>query len=347
MSNAAVLRILEAGLGRLLAPLLLGWLALVAAAPSAHACLWDYDTFKEESLGKRELVQVLGGDLRRHSRAFYEAKVAYTRPMIEGGTAPKERYDDLAVALAKLGKLDEALAILDDKERRFPGEYTTLANRGTFLGMKGDLQGSLTIIKQAVARWPDAHFGREIFQVKLLELLLRAAKDPDLVRRENLLGLEMDVVRAGIAGTSYSKAKKRRASAAPSTPVPPKAVEALVGMIRFGEAHELPAAWAALGWALLWQGDTQLAIRAMRRAELLGDPSAGGFGGAMAVILRDLRLAQECCPEPGHPGATSAWAVATKRLDREWAAGQAATAKWQAAEEKKIARKQWKAVFGY
>lgn len=322
-----------------LAALVFSALALAAPRP-ADACLWDYDTFKEESLGKRELAQVLTGDLQKHSRAFYEAKVAYTRPMIERGDARMERYDDLAVALAKLGQLDEAIRVLADKEAKFPGEYTTLANLGTFLAMKGDLQGALDKLKAAVAKWPDAHFGREVFQLQLLEFALKLAKDPELARRENFLGLPMDVGDAGIAGTSR-KVKGRK------TPVPEKAIEAMVGMIRFGEAHELPMVWSALGWALLWQGDTQLAVRAMRRAELTGDPAAGGYGGVMATILRDLKLDQPCCPEPTDPRAVAVWEVAKKRIDREWAAGQAATARRQAAEERKIARKQWKAVFGY
>jgi tetratricopeptide (TPR) repeat protein len=330
---------------RLVSSVLLALVAgLAAAPPVAHACLWDYDTVKEESIGKRELMQVLGGDLQKHSRAFYEAKVAYTQPMIDGGKAPKERYDDLAVALARLGKLDEALAVLDAKEARFPGEYTTLANRGTFLGMKGDLEGSLALIEQAVARWPDAHFGREKFQVQLLRLAVRAKKDPQLAAKENLLGLKMDVGEAGIHGVAFSKSRGKGARV---SPVPAKAIEALVGMIRFGEAQELPMVWSALGWALLWQGDTQLALRAMRRAELLGDAAAGGHGGVMATIVRDLKLDSPCCPEPGSPPATAAWAKAIQRIDREWAAGEAATKRRQAAEEKKLARKQWKAAFGY
>lgn len=318
-------------------------LVLVMGAKGAEACLWDYDTFKEESIGQRELAEVVTGDLQKHSRAFYEAKVAYTRPMIDGGAAPKERYDDLAVALARLGKLDEAIAVLAAKEKRFPGEYTTLANRGTFLAMKGELQGALDQLRAAVAKWPDAHFGREKFQLQLLELSLRAAKDPQLMQQENLLGLEMNVVNAGIRGTSQRRLPRKDRK----TPVPAKAVEALVGMIRYGEAQDLPAVWSALGWALAWQGDTQLAIRALRRAELLGDAKAGEYAGAMAMILRDLKLKQECCPEPGHPSAVEAWKTVAPKLDREWAAGAKKTAARQAAEEKKLARKQWKAVFGY
>ena len=317
--------------------------AAVLAPRAAEACLWDYDTFKEESIGRRELAQVLGGDLQKHSRAFYEAKVGYTRPMIEGGKAPKERYDDLAVALAKLGQLDEAIAVLAAKEAKFPGEYTTLANLGTFLMMKGDLPGALEKLQAAVAKWPDAHFGREVFQLQLIEFLLRGKKDPELAQRENFLGLKMDVAEAGIRGTSQRRVPRKDRT----SPVPAKAIEAMVGMIRFGEAQDLPMVWSALGWALLWQGDTQLAVRAMRRAELLGDAAAAGHGGVMATILRDLKLDQPCCPEPTDPKAVAAWSAASARIDREWAAGQKATAKRQAAEEKKIARKQWKAAFGY
>ncbi len=318
-------------------------LLLALGARPAGACLWDYDTFKEESIGKRELAEVVSGDLQKHSRAFYEAKVTYTRPIIERGAAPMERYDDLAVALAKLGQLDEAIAVLGDKEKKFPGEYTTLANWGTFLAMKGDLAGALDKLRAAVAKRPDAHFGREVFQLQLLEFALRAQKDPSLPERENFLGLEMNVGNAGIRGTSQRKvpAKDRQ------TPVPAKAIEALTGMIRFGEAQDLPMVWSALGWALAWQGDTQLAIRALRRAELLGDAKAGVYAGAMAMILRDLKLRPECCPEPGHPSAVAAWATVGPKLDREWAAGAKKTARRQAAEERKLARRQWKAAFGY
>lgn len=323
----------------------LAFAAVALDARPARACLWDYDTFKEESLSRKDVAQVVSGDLRKHSRAFYEAKVAYTRPMIDGGKAPKERYDDLAVALAKLGQLDEALRVLDAKEARFPGEYTTMANRGTFLGMKGDLQGSLDLLKAAVAKWPDAHFGRERYQLQLLEHLLAVAKDPALAGKRNLLGLEMDVGNAGIHGVSWSRRRDKQKGK--DSKVPAQAVEALVGMIRFGEAQDLPMVWSALGWALLWQGDTQLAVRAMRRAELLGDPKAAGYGGVMATILRDLKQDQPCCPEPDDPRAIAVWEVAKQRADRDWAAGQAATARWQAAEERKLARKQWKAAFGY
>jgi tetratricopeptide (TPR) repeat protein len=311
---------------------------LVVTSPNrAQACLWDHDTFLEESLGKRDLAEVLSGDLRKHSQTFYAAKVAYTQPMIDAGAAPKERYDDLAVALAKLGRVDEALAVMATKEAKFPGEYTTLANVGTFLMMKGDLQGALDKLRAAVAKWPDAHFGREEFQLQLLEFALRVAKDPTLPQKENFLGLEMSAERAGIAaeGRGRKTAAKK---------VPPKAVEALVGMIRFGEGHESPLVWTALAWALAWQGDAQLAARALRRAELTGAPEAAEEGGTMAITLH--QLMKTCCKGEGEL-RPAAWKRLSTQMDRQWAAGQAATAKRQAAEDKRLARKQWKAVFGY
>ncbi len=167
-------------------PLALAFVLAVLARPAA-ACLWDYDTLKEEAFGQAEVGAILGGDLHKHSQNFYAAKVAYTRAIIDRGNAPKERYDDLAVALAKLGKIDDALAVLADKDTRFPGEYTTEANRGTFLAMHGDVAGALEHLKQAVAINPSAHFGREAFQLQLLEYLGRVAKDPTVAEHDKLI----------------------------------------------------------------------------------------------------------------------------------------------------------------
>jgi hypothetical protein len=125
--------------------------ALSAPAPVA-ACLWDVDTLREESLGDRDVAAVVAGDLGKHSLGFYQAKVTYTRALIARGDAKAERYDDLAVALAKTGALDEALVVLADKDRRFPGLYTTHANRGTLLASTTSASSSAPVLASATAR---------------------------------------------------------------------------------------------------------------------------------------------------------------------------------------------------
>lgn len=302
-------------------------------------CLWDYDTLEEEALGQPEVAAAVTGDLGKHSRAFYEAKIAYTRPLVDAGTAKAERYDDLAVALAKVGKLDDAIATMTAKEKKFPGAYTTEANLGTFLAMKGDTKGALDHLKKAIQINPDAHFGREKYQVQLLEYLQKVAKDPTLPERENFLGLAtgLDAL-VDKHGPIMTRATKRPKKSVPTAPV-----VALVGLIRFGDAHENPHVWAALAWALVEQGDLQLAIRAMRRAEVHGFAKAAEQGGQIAAILR--KVGGE---DPNDPlKNAAAWRRATKLADADWAKGQAAQTRRRTAEDARITRKQHKAVFGY
>jgi tetratricopeptide (TPR) repeat protein len=311
----------------------------LVATPTAQACLWDYDTFKEEGLGKAELTQVLKGELRKHSKAFYEAKVTYTRAIVDAGNAKKERYDDLAVALAKTGKLDDAIAVLTDKEKKFPGEYTTEANLGTFLAMKGDFTGALEHIKKGLEINPDAHFGREIVQVKLLEYLARMASDKDLAAKENFLGLSMkaeDVLVEGVYRTKKTRDKDLD-----------KTIVGLVGLIRFGDAQDIPDVWFALGWALATQGDGQLAVRAMRRADKLGHPRAAADGSLIASTLHKMKPEVPCCGDPSEERYKTLWAKVSTKIDPEWTKGEALDKKRQAKEDKKITKKQWKAAFGY
>lgn len=295
----------------------------LTSAPPARACLWDHDTLKEESLTDRDTAAVLRGEHGHHGAGFYPAKIAYTRPLVDAGTAPKERYDDLAVALARTGAFDDALAILAAKEQRFPGEYTTHANRGTFLAMKGDAAGALVELRRALVINPDAHFGREEFQVKLLEYKLRVAKDPTVRERETFLGHDLKRL---IIQTKHKDDRDLD-----------RAVTAMVGLIRFGGADRDPDLWFGLAWTLMQRGDNQLALMALRRAELAGHPRAGADGLERSRAIRALERFDDA----------ERWQRAAATIDRALAKGAAVEARRHAAEAKLLARKRWRAAFGY
>lgn len=295
----------------------------LASAPPARACLWDHDTLKEESLTDRDTAAVLRGEHGHHGAGFYPAKIAYTRPLVDAGTAPKERYDDLAVALARTGAFDEALAVLAAKDQRFPDEYTTLANRGTFLAMKGDVAGALVELRRALAKNPDAHFGREEFQVKLLEYKLRVAKDPTVRERETFLGHDLDRL---IVQTKHKDDRDLD-----------RAVTAMVGLVRFGGADRDPDLWFGLAWTLMQRGDNQLALMALRRAELAGHPRADADGLDRSRAIRALERFDDA----------ERWQRASATIDRALAKGAAVEARRQAAEAKLLTRKRWRAAFGY
>lgn len=304
----------------------------VAAAVSL-ACLWDKDTLREESLGKKEIAAVVSGDLGKHSTAFYEAKVTYTRALVDKGTAPKERYDDLAVALARTGKIDEAIAVLAQKEKKFPGEYTTEANLGTFLAMKGDLDGAIQHLEAGIKINPDAHFGREKYQVQLLKDAKAAKAGKKLDACANLFGVSsngedaMWVMKPGsVIGHDDMKLP------------PADAAIAMVGLIRFGTAESSPTVWFNLGVALAYQGHKQLAVRALHRADALGHPCAATFGGPLAQVV----------PEFERPsGRDGAWGVAAAKADADWTKGEVAEARRQKAEDRLVSARKYKKAFGF
>ena len=322
--------------------------AVIPTPPPAHACLWDHDTFKEEALGQREVALAVTGDIGKHGATFINAKVHYTRGLLALPTTRNraERYDDLAVALARLGNYDEALAVLDEKESQFPDLYTTKANRGTFLMLKGELDAGATWLQNAMAQNPNAHFGREKYQLALLRFVQARAKrrpgeapgpatfiDVQLTMTPG----ELPANHGELLRAITQRAKKRKLQA-PSEPV-----LALVGLIRFGAADQMPDVWFALGWALLGQGDSQLAARAFRRAEVLGHPRAAADGAlAVSVWYGNAGYAGELSP-----ANLRQWQTFTKLFDAEWKNGQRAMAQSQAREERLVRAKQFAALFGY
>ena len=315
-------------------------LAIAAAAALSLACLWDTDTLQEESLKQKDTLEVVTGKLRHHATAWYEAKIAYTRPLIDKGDAKKERYDDLAVALAKTGDLDGAVAVMSDKEARFPGEYTTEANLGTFAAMKGDRAAAIDHLQKAIAINPDAHFGREKYQLQLLDYMARVDKDPSLVKAEDFLKLPIDDHIAFALSPKQAEMIKDRPA------VPKDAVTAIVGLIRFGGNDQNMHLWFSLGLALGWQGHKNLALRALRRADLLGHPLAATVGGWIAVADRPVMAIRDRRHDDGRSLGEQAWSVAAEQADADWAKGDTWEQAREAAEAA-LAKKNPKKAFGY
>jgi tetratricopeptide (TPR) repeat protein len=276
------------------------------------------------------VAAVARGRILKHSGAFYERKVAYTLPLLEREDAKPERYDDLAVAYEKLGRSQEALATMEAKEKRFPGLYTTAANLGTFHAHAGDYTRALEELRRALALNPDAHFGREKYQVKAIEYLQRLAVTPGLVQREELLGLSLEPDRYLFVMNPKKVIGQRGGSE-----LPKDVLQGLVGMIRFGSGEKSQHLWFSLGMSLAWSGHKNLALRALRRAELLGHPLAREHA---VKLLRTIKA---------YTDKDGGWEKAGTELDAEWAKGQAWVQEKQRQEDALLAKGKEKQVFGY
>src|SRR5690606_14125083 len=148
----------------------------------------DYDTLQMERSRFPGALELIVGKFLRHSQPFYEWRVKDRRSDIAAHDSGAETlsdeelahtYDDLAAALDKLKRHDEAIEVIREKAERLPnvGQYETHANLGTFLIHSGRLEEGVAELKKALEINPDAHFGREKYQVLLVEYVMERRGD--------------------------------------------------------------------------------------------------------------------------------------------------------------------------
>src|SRR5262245_2386828 len=141
----------------------------VVLVSAAFGCLWDYDTLQMERLRFPGVLEIITGKFVRHSRAYYEWRVADRQAKLAAMPNDPALIDDLSVAYAKLGRPEDGIALLEKSLAIQPDRYETHSNLGTLHFFAGHLDTSKEYIRRALAINPNAHFGREKYQLLLTE----------------------------------------------------------------------------------------------------------------------------------------------------------------------------------
>ena len=240
-------------------------IAMTLVLPSfAMACLWDYDTLMQERSRFPSVLELITGKFPRHSKEFYEWRVKDRQKKIAATGATPELLDDLAVAFDKIGDHDQAIATMELAEQEFPGRYETAANQGTFYFHAKRLEEGVPHIERALQINPNAHFGREKYQLLLVKYVLSKQVDGKtnlpLAQINKDGGSYQDGFRHFIVKDLPHKEQSQEAQ---------RAVEGVLGMMRFGK-FDSPILLEALGDLLSEMeydtGNQQLATRAFLQA---------------------------------------------------------------------------------
>jgi hypothetical protein len=152
----------------------------------------------------------------RHGPAYYEERERLARAAMAVLHRDSENAfpltDDIAVGLDRRGRTEEATALMRDKLERqqavgHKGKelYSTYANLGEFL-VRGNLWAMCCgdaeaqervlegreFLRKSLEMYPNAHFGREEWQLVAIDSLIDAGNNSELIQNCDLIGNRLD-----------------------------------------------------------------------------------------------------------------------------------------------------------
>ena len=172
-------------------PLFFLALFLLTSVSTVPACINEIgrSTVSEgifvEKLTPEEFLQALN----THQDKTYWKGVLRDLKHIDGRFSEIENRNNSAVALLHLGKVIEAIKILERIEKEKPGLYYTATNLGTAYELNGENIKALKWIKEGITRNADAHNGSEWLHVKILEAKLALENDPNWLANNSVTGI--------------------------------------------------------------------------------------------------------------------------------------------------------------
>jgi hypothetical protein len=96
--------------------------------------------------------------------------------------------NDLGVARLLTGKIDAAIALFRETEKKFPGSALVAANLGTALELKGENEEALKWIREGMSRDASEHQESEWLHARILAAKIALARDPDWFEKNAVMG---------------------------------------------------------------------------------------------------------------------------------------------------------------
>ncbi|MEQ8317007.1 MAG: hypothetical protein RIE77_14125 [Phycisphaerales bacterium] len=246
---------------------------------TSNGCLWDRDTLRAEAAGAPGMVETIVGRFDRFPPLYYEMRLERAAADVAADPTDLAAYDDAGVACDRLGRYDEAIAwmarkraaldVAPESGTKTDHEYRYLANLGTFhvhrwlatgadRSNMADVERARDLIDQAITLNPDAHFGRERYQLMAIDWILEPPSryefdtshvsileiDPDLNAYEGRFPLHR------LTDKGYDDA-----------------AEGFAGLVSLGNGWNSFDIFFTLGGALQGLGESSLGALAWLRAE--------------------------------------------------------------------------------
>lgn len=157
------------------------------SSSSTYACGWFYTI---NAQGK-QVIKGEGENLHLY-RHFSKEETLEQLKKIENSLAILYNYkehSDYAMLLSRVGKMKDALMILEKLNHEHPNEYILMANLGTLYELNGKNQEALDWIKKAIDKNPESHHGSEWVHVKILEAKLKLQYDANWLKNNHVVDI--------------------------------------------------------------------------------------------------------------------------------------------------------------
>ena len=265
--------------------------ALSLSPAAARACIWDTDTLAQEARAFPDLVSVITGRFPRNPPLFYEMRLRRAADQIAVNPDDLAAYDDAGAACDRLRRGDEAIGWMEKKRARLarlnPADpnvrehwYRYHANVGTFWAHRwlrtgaarerlGEMRTARDHIARAIALNPNAHFGRETYQLQIMDWLIDSraaapARSPAATKTGN-------ADRYRDTSLSHYLRDRRKTVAVPpnGANASDAAIKGLAGLIVLGDAWESVDVFAALANLLGGQHASLAHLAKLRCRELI------------------------------------------------------------------------------
>jgi tetratricopeptide (TPR) repeat protein len=148
----------------------------------------------QEMVGVPIYIDNLSAPAFQKALVTHEDQTYWKETLAELQRTFMENRINIAVAMIHLGRVKDAIRILEKFEREDPGSYYTAANLGTAYELSGENKKALKWITEGVKRAEGSHYGTEWLHIKILEAKLAIEKDAGWLEDHSVLGIDFDGV---------------------------------------------------------------------------------------------------------------------------------------------------------
>ena len=174
---------------------------LLAPGVPSLACVNTSYSRAEDGQLTSDATRIITGHFPEHGETFYLHQVTTQAAALQKDPGNVEARNDLAAALLKLQRFEEAENELLRIEQQQPNRYKTHANLGVLYKKTGDYRRAAAHTRKSLEIRPEGHLGLGDYYLRMLDWRARVAAGETGAAEVNFLGTRYD---SGAAATAVN-----------------------------------------------------------------------------------------------------------------------------------------------